>query len=228
MPPSLPAERNDRILDAAAELLLRHGYRKVTIDDIARQAGIGKGTVYLHWRTKQQLFETLLRRESIGLVREIRDRLLEDPDEARPHRYARTSFLATCRNPLMVALATGDTDLLGRLGDSSVRTNELLANEAFFEIMFRHGLLRDDVAHLAYSLQATSVGFWLIDSVDPDSAGLDQDAKADALAHTIRRAFEPADEPGGDAVLAAAAELRALFADLISTYQKWIYTSESG
>ncbi|MGW2198666.1 helix-turn-helix domain-containing protein, partial [Streptosporangium sp. NPDC001682] len=42
--------RADRILDAAAELLVRLGYRKVTIDDIARLAGIGKGTVYLHPR----------------------------------------------------------------------------------------------------------------------------------------------------------------------------------
>lgn len=228
MSPSLPAERGDRILDAAAELLLRHGYRKVTIDDIAGRADVGKGTVYLHWRTKQQLFETLFRRASIGLVREIRDRLLEDPYEARPHRYARTSFLTTSRNPLMVALATGDTNLLGRLGDSSVRTKELLAHEAYFEIMLRHGLLRDDVAHLAFSLQATSAGFWLIDSVDPDTAGLDPEARADALAQTIRRAFEPPDEPGRDAVVAAAAELRVLFEDLIATYQKWIYTSESG
>jgi AcrR family transcriptional regulator len=43
--------RAARILDATAELLLRHGYRRVTIDDIARHADIGKGTVYLHWKT---------------------------------------------------------------------------------------------------------------------------------------------------------------------------------
>jgi hypothetical protein len=36
--------RADRILDAAGSLLLRHGYRKVNVEDIARQAGIGKGT----------------------------------------------------------------------------------------------------------------------------------------------------------------------------------------
>jgi hypothetical protein len=36
-----PSERADRILYAAGELMIRLGYRKVTIDDIARQAGIG-------------------------------------------------------------------------------------------------------------------------------------------------------------------------------------------
>jgi AcrR family transcriptional regulator len=226
--PEQVAGRADRVLDAAGAMLLRLGYRKVTVDDIAGRAGIGKGTVYLHWRTKEQLFEALLRRESIGVVAEVLDRLREDPAEVRPHRFARTSFLATCRNPLMVALATGDTELLGRLSDTSVRGKEILASEEFFDLMTRHRLLRDDVPHLAYALQATSIGFWLIDSVEPETANLDQHAKADALAYTIRHAFEPADEPGPDAIVAAAAELCAVFEDLISTYDKWIYSPESG
>jgi AcrR family transcriptional regulator len=41
-----------RILDAADRLLGRFGYRKMTIDDLAREAGIGKGTVYLSFRSK--------------------------------------------------------------------------------------------------------------------------------------------------------------------------------
>jgi AcrR family transcriptional regulator len=42
----------DRILDAADRLLGRFGYRKMTIDDLAREAGIGKGSVYLSFRSK--------------------------------------------------------------------------------------------------------------------------------------------------------------------------------
>ena len=38
-------ERGERILDAAADLVLRWGYKRVTIEDVAKQAGIGKGTV---------------------------------------------------------------------------------------------------------------------------------------------------------------------------------------
>ncbi|HEY0932927.1 MAG TPA: TetR family transcriptional regulator, partial [Trebonia sp.] len=37
--------RESRILDAAGDLLLAFGYRKVTIEDVARRAEIGKGTV---------------------------------------------------------------------------------------------------------------------------------------------------------------------------------------
>ncbi len=45
----------DRILDAADRLLGRFGYRKMTVDDLAREAGIGKGTVYLSFRSKEEV-----------------------------------------------------------------------------------------------------------------------------------------------------------------------------
>jgi AcrR family transcriptional regulator len=47
--------REELILDAADRLLARFGYRKMTIDDLAREAGIGKGTVYLHFRSKEDV-----------------------------------------------------------------------------------------------------------------------------------------------------------------------------
>ncbi|MGH3566828.1 MAG: helix-turn-helix domain-containing protein [Pseudonocardia sp.] len=49
--PDRPMEREERLLDVATDLLVRWGYQRVTVDAVARQAGIGKGTVYLHFRT---------------------------------------------------------------------------------------------------------------------------------------------------------------------------------
>ena len=43
------------ILDATDRLLTRHGYRKMTIDDLAREVGIGKGSVYLHFPSKEEI-----------------------------------------------------------------------------------------------------------------------------------------------------------------------------
>jgi AcrR family transcriptional regulator len=45
----------DAILDATDQLLTRFGYKKMTIDDLAREVGIGKGTVYLHFRSKEDI-----------------------------------------------------------------------------------------------------------------------------------------------------------------------------
>ncbi len=43
------------ILDAVDVLLARYGYSKMTMADVARQAGIGKGTIYLHFPGKEEL-----------------------------------------------------------------------------------------------------------------------------------------------------------------------------
>jgi AcrR family transcriptional regulator len=45
----------DVILDAADRLLARYGYKKMTIDDLASEVGIGKGTIYLHFNSKEEV-----------------------------------------------------------------------------------------------------------------------------------------------------------------------------
>ena len=45
----------DLILDAADHLLARYGYKKMTIDDLAREVGVGKGTIYLHFESKEEV-----------------------------------------------------------------------------------------------------------------------------------------------------------------------------
>src|SRR6476660_2251539 len=48
-------EVRDAILDATDSLLSRYGYKKMTIDDLAKEVGIGKGSVYLHFESKQEI-----------------------------------------------------------------------------------------------------------------------------------------------------------------------------
>ncbi len=43
------------ILDAIERLLARYGYKKTTMEDVAREAGIGKGTIYLHFPSKEEV-----------------------------------------------------------------------------------------------------------------------------------------------------------------------------
>lgn len=45
----------DLILDAVEILLSRYGYKKMTMEDVALQVGIGKGTIYLHFPSKEEL-----------------------------------------------------------------------------------------------------------------------------------------------------------------------------
>lgn len=211
MPDQPATDRADRILDAAGELLLRLGYRKVAIDDIARQARIGKGTVYLHWRTKTQLFQALIGRESVRLTDEVLAELRGDRDRVRPHRLMRAMYLATERRPLIKAMLTADSEVLGELVDSPLGKQDAMANAEFFVIMHRHGLLRDDIADVDYTIQAAMTGFFLLDNVPPDAPALAAEAKADGLAHTVRSAFEPVSEPPAKVLDSAAAEVIAVF-----------------
>jgi AcrR family transcriptional regulator len=61
----------DAILDAMERLLARYGYKKTTVDDLAREAGIGKGTVYLHFPSKEEVALGSIDR----VVGRVRDRL---------------------------------------------------------------------------------------------------------------------------------------------------------
>lgn len=56
-PPSAkPRGKRTRILDAARRLLVRHGFQDLALDAIAREAGIAKGTLFLYFRNKEELF----------------------------------------------------------------------------------------------------------------------------------------------------------------------------
>ena len=59
--PVAPARR-EAILDAAAEVFLRYGFKKTSMEDLARAAGLSRQGLYLHFETKEAIFaEAVLR-----------------------------------------------------------------------------------------------------------------------------------------------------------------------
>ena len=54
-------QRQEEILAAAFEVFAAHGYEATRMDDVARQARIAKGTIYLYFRDKKQLFRAVVR-----------------------------------------------------------------------------------------------------------------------------------------------------------------------
>jgi TetR/AcrR family fatty acid metabolism transcriptional regulator len=50
-----PRDIKNAILDATDRLLAGNGYKNMTIDDLAAEVGIGKGSVYLHFSSKEEI-----------------------------------------------------------------------------------------------------------------------------------------------------------------------------
>lgn len=66
-------EISEAILDAADRLLARYGYKKMTMDDLALEAGIGKGTIYLHFPSKEEIALARIDRIISQLVERLRE-----------------------------------------------------------------------------------------------------------------------------------------------------------
>lgn len=57
----LDEQKRRTILDVAARLFATRAFHEVRLDDVAHQAHIGKGTVYIYFKSKDDLFATLVR-----------------------------------------------------------------------------------------------------------------------------------------------------------------------
>ncbi|MHA6804156.1 TetR/AcrR family transcriptional regulator [Salinifilum ghardaiensis] len=222
-------ERADRILDAAAELLARWGYRKVTVDEVARRAGVGKGTVYLHWRSRDDLLFAALLREGAATFDELVRGMRADPAEVALHRYVRTIFLHAMRRPLLAAIYTRDAEVLGRLvateGSREVVHSKIALSTEYLALLAEHGLLRADlpVERIAYGIGSAVLGHLSIEPMLPPELALPVETKADLLAEVIRSSFEPPGNPTGHTFAEVAPKIIGIVAQLRDTYREHVY-----
>ena len=72
------AERREAILAAALEEFSARGFAATRLDDVARRAGVAKGTIYLYFRDKESLFQELVRAMVSPLVGAIEAAPLRD------------------------------------------------------------------------------------------------------------------------------------------------------
>lgn len=192
--------REERILDAATTLLVRWGYRKTTIDDVAREAGVGKGTIYLHWKDKNELFRAAIWREQQRYGEEIQRRIAADPEGGLLHRITIHGMLATLNNPLMAAIIRGKSDIFnGFLGAfDPVSLNQLVGDTDAYIIQLQQAeLIRSDIpaSVITYLLTVLKVG--IINS--PDLISKEHlpsiEELTEALSDLIRRWLEPEQLP---------------------------------
>ncbi|HEX5873026.1 MAG TPA: TetR/AcrR family transcriptional regulator [Pyrinomonadaceae bacterium] len=166
----------DSILDATDRLLARYGYRKMTVEDIAIEAGIGKGTIYLHFSSKEEVVLSHVDR----IVDRLKDRLREIARSDAPAAERLRSMLLTrvlfrfdsiqhytqSLNDLLAALRPG---LLARRAmyfeaEARIFAEVLASGRQSGELNFddanatAHALLQATNGLLPYSLSTTELG----------------------------------------------------------------------
>jgi AcrR family transcriptional regulator len=62
------AERRHAIIEAALDEFIARGFTATRLDDIAKRAGVAKGTIYLHFKDKESMFEELIRTALVPLI----------------------------------------------------------------------------------------------------------------------------------------------------------------
>src|SRR5437899_5666827 len=62
------AERRGAIIEAAMDEFIARGFAATRLDDVAKRADVAKGTIYLHFKDKEALFEELIRTAIVPLV----------------------------------------------------------------------------------------------------------------------------------------------------------------
>jgi AcrR family transcriptional regulator len=204
-------ERAERILDVAGDLLLRWGYRRVTMEDIAAKADVGKGTIYLHWKTREALFLAVMQREVAASVDELARAMTADPETVLLHRLTRVHVGNIMSRPLLRALFTTDPEVLGKLAVKLQENQDPRHHEAFndyLRLLAEHGLLRDDrtVEELSYTYRAILHGFLLAGSPEPAD-------RADLLADLIARALETSPAPPAGVLRKVAPRAIELFTE---------------
>jgi AcrR family transcriptional regulator len=65
------AERREAIIEAAMDEFIARGFAATRLDDVASRAGVAKGTIYLHFKDKESMFEELIRTAIVPLVNRL-------------------------------------------------------------------------------------------------------------------------------------------------------------
>jgi AcrR family transcriptional regulator len=87
-------DMRDLILDATERLLARYGYKKMTMDDLAAEAGVAKRTIYLHFKNKEDVALCSIDRVVARLLERLRQIACSDtPADERIRRMLKARVL---------------------------------------------------------------------------------------------------------------------------------------
>jgi TetR/AcrR family fatty acid metabolism transcriptional regulator len=93
-------DKPQQIIEAAVRIFARKGYYNSRVSDIAREAGIAAGTIYLYFKTKDDILVTLFRDKMAEFVGALRKAIADERDAAsKVRRLVSLHFCMLEENP---------------------------------------------------------------------------------------------------------------------------------
>ena len=136
-PPPARGDKRDRLLAAATRVFARHGFFGAQVADVAKDAGVAAGTVYLYFRSKDDLLVSIFERTMASAIAEAREALagVTDPED-RLRRIAR----------LHLARLGADRDLAVVFQVELRQTTKFMAQFSTTGLRDYLGLIRDAIS----------------------------------------------------------------------------------
>lgn len=196
-PPESRSAREQQLLDAAAKLFMHFGFDKATVADIAAEAGVSKGAVYLHFASKDALLEGLIMREMQTYARHWVEAVEADPQGGRVGGMYRCALKALNENAVMSALLRRDPHVFGlylrRPGNRLAAGRSGASRKEFVQAMQEAGAIRRDIdpAVTAHIMNMLSYGLVAMNQTTDSREIPPTDALLEGIADLLDRALTP-------------------------------------
>jgi AcrR family transcriptional regulator len=108
--------KRHQILDAAGRAFGQYGFRKTTLADIVREAGVARATVYKHFSSKEEIFQAVIDREVADILVSVRAAVERETNTYDRLRAAITTQNAVLREKVNVFRMTMEafSDVIGK------------------------------------------------------------------------------------------------------------------
>lgn len=196
-------ERREHILRSAGKVFSRKGYRLSSVSDIVEEAAIGRGTFYLYFESKRDIFRELIEAYFRGyaeVLEENHRRLVEAlSGKGKVLRTWRENMARVLRyhseNPELTSIvyreALGsDEDFSEMVEELSTLARKRLREE--FQLMYRKGMMRKCDVELVTSIVMGSTVYLIMEHLLKGN-GMDVEELADAIVEYHIRALIPAE-----------------------------------
>jgi TetR/AcrR family acrAB operon transcriptional repressor len=191
----ISSERRSRLLEAASGLFARWGFDKTSVEEIAADAGISKGAVYLEFPDKDSLLKAVVHQEFTRFLEDWLVRLEREEGEWSFALVFKLSLSAMGASPLVKALVTRDQRVYGTYlrRHKELLTLGISMRAQLFDRLAGAGVIREDIPApvLAHLLSVMSYGLIIGAEVFPENAKVPFEESLHALGMLLDRGLAP-------------------------------------